>query len=128
MFLLTGTVVGYDDFLPARTNTAFHQFHVVVEEDSTGERVRLRGAGLVGAVPMLLSDFGEDADLNDVRYLLRLDARITFRYYNVPEGQTRDPEYHRMDIVVYRIAEITPARHRTLLFRPRAELELVHSV
>lgn len=127
MFEFTGTVVGYDDFLlPSLAHSpTLRQFHVVVEEDATGERVRLRAG--IGIAPLTLECFGDTADLEEIRELLGMGSRITFAYHNVADAQRADPNYHEMDVIVNDPKTITVARCQTIGF-PTRRLELVQLV
>lgn len=125
MYELTGAVVGYDDFLPLANirDPGLRQFHVVVEEDVSGERVRLRAGS--GIVPLHLSDFGKSVKLDDVRALLGMGSRITFSYRNVADAERADPNFHPMDVIVYQPSTIVVARCQTIAFVPRSRGEAV---
>ncbi len=105
MFKVTGTVVGYDDFLPPRERIEKHEFHIVVELERTGRRMRLRGPSTI-SMPLRLEHFGAGADLAEVRDRLMLGARLTFEYMEVWRDHLTDPDYHWSDVIVMHPSEI----------------------
>lgn len=119
MYKFVGVVVAIDHFLVPGFSEGMHQFHLVVEEDGSGDRVRLRAPGCT-SIPLRLMHFGEGATLEEVSDRLALGARIEFEYVNVPIEHRNDPDFHSMDVIVPRPAEIervfrAPRRDATVL-------------
>lgn len=100
MFIFTGVIIAADDFRPLGfSSDSMHEFHVVVQEDVSGEKVRLR-ANATMSMPLRLINFGDDVDVEEIRERLALGARIEFGYINVPSGQRGSPDFHEMDVIV----------------------------
>ena len=105
MYKFIGVIIAIDDFLSPGFSDGMHQFHLVVEEDGSGDQVRLRAPGYASN-PLRLMHFGEGATREEVSDRLALGARIEFEYMNGPSEHKNDPDYHPMDVIVPRPAEI----------------------
>lgn len=125
MYKFIGVIVAIDDFLVPGLSDGMHQFHLVVEEDGSGDRVRLRALGCA-SIPLRLVHFGESATREEVSDRLALGARIEFEYMNVPSEHRNDPDFHPMDVIVPRPAEIkrvyyASRRNATVLLFDRSD-------
>ena len=106
MRTVTGTIVAVDHHPgPLAGDWKAYQFHVVVEL-ADEQKVRLRGP-CEWSIPLALYQFGERADLDEVRKRLALGAVITFRFCHVPPLHKESPDYHPWDVIVPRPDRIT---------------------
>jgi hypothetical protein len=101
----TGTVVGYDDFLPRGQSPDNHEFHIVVELQRTGRRMRLRGPSFV-SIPLRLHHFG-GATVGEVRERFLPGALIDFEYMSPWDEHRNDPNFHEFDVIATNPPQIT---------------------